>query len=223
MSSVTQAYGANIAFIEELYERYRANPESVSASWREFFHDYQPQFEEDLAEDLEEQRAVAAQPRAGVATATSVRNIPVKALEENRRVINNHLALTGQSKASFTHIIAWALVKAVKDQPRMNSAFSQQDGNPVRIDREDVNLGIAIDVERKGGTRSLLVPNVKRAQATDFAGFLKAYNDVVRKARNNTLEVSDFEGTTISLTNPGTIGTIASVPRLMQTQGTIIA
>jgi 2-oxoglutarate decarboxylase len=284
MSSVTQTYGANIAFIEELYERYRANPESVSASWREFFHDYQPQFEEDLAEDLEEQRAVAGQTRTAVATAaapattatpapssapstvpapgpaaparptpvptsqnvvilrgaagkiaqnmeasltvptaTSVRNIPVKALEENRRVINNHLALTGQSKASFTHIIAWALVKAVKDQPRMNSAFAHQDGNPVRIDREDVNLGIAIDVERKDGSRSLLVPNIKRAQATDFAGFLKAYNDVVRKARNNTLAVSDFEGTTISLTNPGTIGTIASVPRLMQTQGTIIA
>ena len=158
-----------------------------------------------------------------VPTATSVRNIPVKALEENRRVINNHLALTGQSKASFTHIIAFAIVKALKQFPRMNSAFAQQDGQPARIDREDVNLGIAIDVERKDGSRSLLVPNIKRAQTMDFAQFLKAYNDVVRKARNNTLEVSDFEGTTISLTNPGTIGTIASVPRLMPSQGTIIA
>src|SRR5205814_8394981 len=88
---------------------------------------------------------------------------------------------------------------------------------------EDINLGIAIDVERKDGSRSLVVPSVKRAQAMDFAQFLKAYNDIVRKARNNTLEIADFEGTTISLTNPGTIGTAASVPRLMQSQGTIIA
>jgi 2-oxoglutarate decarboxylase len=279
MSSVTQTYGANTAFIEDLYERYRANPDSVSASWREFFHDYEPRFEEEFEEDAEEQRVAAAGsvavpvqqpsnpatqqpipatpqptpvatprpapvptnqtsvPLRGAAgkiaqnmetsltipTATSIRNIPVKVLEENRRVINNHLALTGQPKASFTHIIAWALVGAIKQFPRMNAAFAMQDTLPTRIDREDVNLGIAIDVERKDGTRSLLVPNVKHAQTLDFAQFLKAYNEVVRKARSSTLEVTDFEGTTISLTNPGTIGTIASVPRLMQSQGTIIA
>ncbi|MFZ2492659.1 MAG: multifunctional oxoglutarate decarboxylase/oxoglutarate dehydrogenase thiamine pyrophosphate-binding subunit/dihydrolipoyllysine-residue succinyltransferase subunit, partial [Thermoanaerobaculia bacterium] len=158
-----------------------------------------------------------------VPTATSIRDLPVKALEENRRVINNHLALSGQSKASFTHIIAWAIVKAIADQPRMNSSYAMQDGTPTRIDREDVNLGLAIDVEKKDGTRSLLVPNIKRANTLDFAQFLRAYNDVVRKARNNALEVSDFEGTTISLTNPGTIGTAASVPRLMVSQGTILA
>ncbi|HEX3579124.1 MAG TPA: multifunctional oxoglutarate decarboxylase/oxoglutarate dehydrogenase thiamine pyrophosphate-binding subunit/dihydrolipoyllysine-residue succinyltransferase subunit [Thermoanaerobaculia bacterium] len=269
MSSVTQTYGANTAFIEELYERYRANPESVSTSWQEFFHDYEPRFEEEFEEEAEVQvaaaggtQAVAAPPPQPVApqpaaaprptavpsdhttvalrgaagkiaqnmetsltipTATSIRNIPVKVLEENRRVINNHLTLTGQPKASFTHIIAWALVNAIKQFPRMNAAFAMQDTTPARIDREDVNLGIAIDVERKDGSRSLLVPNVKRSQTMDFAQFLKAYNEVVRKARNSTLEISDFEGTTISLTNPGTIGTIASVPRLMQSQGTIIA
>ncbi len=265
MSSVTQAYGANIAFIEELYEKYRANPDSVSATWREFFEDYQPVFEEEFAEEAKPQIATAVQPSATppppatpqprptavptpppagnvvplrgaagkiaqnmeaslqVPTATSVRTIPVKALEENRRVINNHLALTGQAKASFTHLIAWAIVKALKEYPRMNASFAMQDGQPVRIDREDVNLGIAIDIERKDGSRSLLVPNIKRAQTMDFATFLKTYNDVVRKARNNTLEVSDFEGTTISLTNPGTIGTVASVPRLMPSQGTIVA
>src|SRR4051794_27979164 len=271
MSSVTQTYGANTAFIEELYERYRANPQSVSTSWQEFFHDYEPRFEEEFEDDAEVQLAaaggtqsVAAPPpqpavpqpapapaprptpvpsdhttvflrgAAGkiaqnmetsltIPTATSIRNIPVKVLEENRRVINNHLTLTGQPKASFTHIIAWALVTAIKQFPRMNAAFVQEDTTPARIDREDVNLGIAIDVERKDGSRSLLVPNVKRSQAMDFAQFLKAYNEVVRKARNSTLEISDFEGTTISLTNPGTIGTIASVPRLMQSQGTIIA
>jgi multifunctional 2-oxoglutarate metabolism enzyme len=268
MSSVTQTYGANAAFIEELYEKFRANPDSVSASWREFFQDYQPAVEEEealsVAAAAPGRRATAEaavatpqpEPRpvpvavpapplpagnavilrgaAGkiatnmevslsIPTATSVRTIPVKALEENRRVINNHLALTGQTKTSFTHIIAWAIVRSLAQFPRMNAAFAQQDGQPVRIDREDVNLGLAIDIERKDGTRSLLVPNIKRAQSLDFSQFLKTYNDVVRKARNNTLEISDFEGTTISLTNPGTIGTNASVPRLMQSQGTIVA
>jgi len=260
MSSV--AFGANIAFIEELYEKYRTDPTSVSASWREFFADYDPQLEEEAA-DVEtiatvptpppvappapaapRPTPVPPPPTAGtpvalrgaaskivanmeasltVPTATSVRNIPVKVLEENRRVINNHLALIGQSKSSFTHIIAWAIVKAVKDYPRMNAAYGVQDNTPTRIDREDVNLGLAIDIEKKDGTRSLLVPNVKRAQTMDFAQFLKAYNDIVKKARGNALEVSDFEGTSISLTNPGTIGTVASVPRLMPSQGTIIA
>ena len=272
-----ERYGANIAFIEELYEKYRNDPHAVSASWREFFHDYEPQLAEELEEDIAVGQTIFVTPsvsegpgRAGgampqpvapqlvappappgpsltlgvtavplrgaagkiatnmeaslsVPTATSIRNIPVKVLEENRRVINHHLSLTGQPKASYTHIVGWAIVKAMKQFPRMNSAFAQQDGQPTRIDRDDVNLGLAIDVERKDGTRSLVVPNVKRANAMDFAQFLRTYNDIVRKARNNTLEISDFEGTTISLTNPGTLGTIASVPRLMQTQGTIIA
>src|SRR6266571_2881074 len=250
MSTIPSAYGANIAFIEELYEKYRVNPDAVSASWREFFHDYKPQAEEEVEESVaaaaptpaphiaavpaEQPNAVPLRGAAGkiatnmeaslsVPTATSIRNIPVKSLEENRRVINHQLSLTGQPKASYTHIVGWAIVKAMKQFPRMNSAFAQQDGQPTRIDRDDVNLGLAIDVERKDGTRSLVVPNMKRANATDFAQFLRTYNDIVRKARNNTLEISDFEGTTISLTNPGTLGTIASVPRLMQTQGTIIA
>jgi multifunctional 2-oxoglutarate metabolism enzyme len=277
--SSTSPFGANIAFIEELFETYRRDPQSLSASWREFFADYEPPVEAEDAEEIAEQRVAeattgrvvmasaapppapaaeaaaatqkpaprptAVPPPAGqsvvilrgaaskivqnmeasltVPTATSVRNIPVKALEENRRVINNHLALGGQSKASFTHVIAWAIVRALKDHPRLNAGFTMQDTTPARIDREDVNLGIAIDIERKDGSRSLLVPNIKRANTMDFAQFLKAYNDVVRKARNNTLEISDFEGTTISLTNPGTIGTVASVPRLMASQGTIIA
>ena len=245
MSSIPQSYGANIAFIEELYERYRANPDSVSASWREFFADYGeqpaatprptpvpsppaplPRGEGGQGVVLRGAAAkIATNMEASLAvpTATSVRTIPVKVLEENRRIVNNHLALSGQPKASYTHIVAWAIVKAVKAFPRLNAAFVQQDGQPARIDREDVNIGLAIDVERKDGSRSLLVPNIKRAQTLDFAQFLKGYNDVVRKARNNTLEIADFEGTTISLTNPGTIGTVASVPRLMPSQGTIIA
>src|SRR5438105_15242376 len=245
MSSVTSTYGANIAFIEELYEKFRTDPDSVSPSWREFFRDFQepdgapsaPPAAGPALHPVPPPADINAIPLRGAAgkiaqnmeaslavpTATSIRTIPVKALEENRRVINNHLTLNGQTKASFTHVVAWAIVKAIKDHPRMNSGFVAQDGQPARIDREDVNLGIAIDVERKDGSRSLVVPNIKRAQTMDFAQFLKAYNDIVRKARNNTLEVADFEGTTISLTNPGTIGTIASVPRLMPTQGAIIA
>jgi 2-oxoglutarate dehydrogenase E1 component len=156
-------------------------------------------------------------------TATSLRVIPVKALEENRRIINNHLAVLGQSKSSYTHLIAWAIVRALRDFSRLNSCFAIVEGEPARIDRDDVNFGVAIDVEKKDGSRSLLVPNIKRAQSLDFATFLRAYNDLIRKARNNQLEVADFEGTTISLTNPGTIGTISSIPRLMQTQGTILA
>ena len=255
MSSVTQSYGANIAFIEELHEKYRSDPNSVSPTWRAFFEDQkleeeeQPETTQPAATPQPSPQPPATRPTPvptpagnivplrGVAgkiaqnmeaslevpTATSVRTLPVKALEENRRVINNHLALGGQSKASYTHIIAFAIVQAVKQYPRMNSAFTMADNQPARVDRDDINLGIAIDIERKDGTRSLLVPNIKRAQTMDFATFLKTYNDVVRKARNNTLEISDFEGTTISLTNPGTLGTNASVPRLMPTQGTIVA
>jgi multifunctional 2-oxoglutarate metabolism enzyme len=105
----------------------------------------------------------------------------------------------------------------------MNSSFTEVDGQPARIDREDVNFGLAIDLEKKDGSRTLVVPNIKKADTLDFAQFLRSYNDLIRKARTNQLEIPDFEGTTISLTNPGMIGTIASVPRLMQTQGTIIA
>ncbi|HEY0593060.1 MAG TPA: 2-oxo acid dehydrogenase subunit E2, partial [Thermoanaerobaculia bacterium] len=158
-----------------------------------------------------------------VPTATSVRTIPVKVLEENRQVINHHLVQSGQNKASFTHMIAWAIVKALREFPRMNSSFAMQDGQPVRLDPPRVNFGIAIDVEKKDGTRSLLVPNIKKADALDFGQFMKQYNDLVRKARAGSLEIPDFEGTTISLTNPGTIGTNSSIPRLMQTQGTIVA
>ncbi|HUO83538.1 MAG TPA: multifunctional oxoglutarate decarboxylase/oxoglutarate dehydrogenase thiamine pyrophosphate-binding subunit/dihydrolipoyllysine-residue succinyltransferase subunit, partial [Thermoanaerobaculia bacterium] len=158
-----------------------------------------------------------------VPTATSVRNIPVKALEENRRIINHHQMLIGQAKVSFTHVIAFAIVKAITEFPRMNSSFEMQDGQPVRVDHDDVNLGIAIDIEKKDGSRSLLVPNIKGAQKLNFSEFLRAYNDVIRRARSGSLEVSDFQGTTISLTNPGTIGTVSSIPRLMPRQGTIVA
>jgi 2-oxoglutarate dehydrogenase E1 component len=157
-----------------------------------------------------------------VPTATSTRRIPVKLLEENRRIINENLQKSGQ-KVSFTHIIAWAIVKAVKSYPQMNFGYGFIDNAPSRLAHESLNLGIAIDIEKKDGSRNLLVPNIKGSDKLNFAGFLKEYNDTVKRARDGKLGIEDFQGTTISLTNPGTIGTVASNPRLMSGQGVIIA
>ena len=158
-----------------------------------------------------------------VPTATSFRNIPVKLLEENRRIINENLQATGRGKVSFTHLIGWAIVQAAKEYPAMNNGYGIVDGGPARIENPHVNLGIAIDIEKKDGSRNLLVPNIKKCEAMDFAGFFAAYNEQVKKARDGKLEIADFQGTTISLTNPGTIGTVASNPRLMAGQSAIIA
>ncbi|MFZ4589516.1 MAG: multifunctional oxoglutarate decarboxylase/oxoglutarate dehydrogenase thiamine pyrophosphate-binding subunit/dihydrolipoyllysine-residue succinyltransferase subunit [Ignavibacteria bacterium] len=155
--------------------------------------------------------------------ATSLRSIPVKVLEENRKYINNHFRKTKQGKISFTHIIGWAIVKALKTIPVLNNAFTIIDGNPMVIKRNDVNIGLAIDLVKKDGTRSLVVPNIKKANLMNFRQFFDSYNDIISRARQNKIEVSDFIGTTISLTNPGTIGTSSSNPRLMVGQGAIIA
>ena len=158
-----------------------------------------------------------------VPTATSQRRIPVKLLEENRRIINRHLADNVRGKASFTHLIAYALLRALDEFPQMNDGFDVMDGQPSRLKREAVNLGIAIDLEKKDGSRSLLVPNIKNANHLRFPEFLENYDDVVKRARGGKLQIPDFQGTTISLTNPGTIGTVASTPRLMVSQSVIIA
>jgi 2-oxoglutarate dehydrogenase E1 component len=157
-----------------------------------------------------------------VPTATSVRSVPVKLLWDNRTVINNHLARARGGKVSFTHIIGYAMVKALKGMPEMNVGFDVVDGKPNLITPAHINLGLAIDMQKKDGTRQLLVPSIKAAEAMDFAGFWTAYEDLVRKARNGQLGIEDFQGTTISLTNPGGIGTVHSVPRLMKGQGAII-
>jgi len=158
-----------------------------------------------------------------VPTATSQRRIPVKLLDENRRIINKHLQENDGGKASYTHLIAWAILRALDEFPQLNDGFEDSDGKPARLRREAVNLGIAIDLEKKDGTRTLLVPNIKDAGRLRFSEFLKAYDDVVQRAREGKLQISDFQGTTISLTNPGTIGTVASTPRLMAGQSVIIA
>jgi multifunctional 2-oxoglutarate metabolism enzyme len=158
-----------------------------------------------------------------VPTATSQRRIPVKLLDENRRIINRHLQESGRRKTSYTHLIAYALLRALESFPQMNDGFEVIDDQPSRLKRESVNLGIAIDLEKKDGSRSLLVPNIKNTNKPGFSEFLGAYDDVVTRAREGKLQIADFQGTTISLTNPGTIGTVASMPRLMAGQSVIIA
>ncbi len=157
-----------------------------------------------------------------VPTATSVRAVPAKLLIDNRVVVNNHLKRSRGGKVSFTHIIGYALVKALGSMPEMNNSYDEQDGKPVVVQPAHVNLGLAIDLQKSDGSRQLLVPSIKAAETLDFVRFWAAYEDLVKKARGGRLTVEDFAGTTMTLTNPGTIGTVSSVPRLMKGQGAII-
>ncbi|HEY0367849.1 MAG TPA: multifunctional oxoglutarate decarboxylase/oxoglutarate dehydrogenase thiamine pyrophosphate-binding subunit/dihydrolipoyllysine-residue succinyltransferase subunit, partial [Pyrinomonadaceae bacterium] len=158
-----------------------------------------------------------------VPTATSERRIPVKLLDENRRIINQHLAENDRGKASYTHLIAWAVLRALDAFPQLNDGYAEVNNTPSRVKRKSVNLGVAIDLTKKDGSRTLLVPNIKNANTLSFPEFLTAYDDVITRARGGKLQIPDFQGTTISLTNPGTIGTVASIPRLMEGQSVIIA
>ncbi|MEM1117133.1 MAG: multifunctional oxoglutarate decarboxylase/oxoglutarate dehydrogenase thiamine pyrophosphate-binding subunit/dihydrolipoyllysine-residue succinyltransferase subunit, partial [Bacteroidota bacterium] len=157
-----------------------------------------------------------------IPTATSVREVPVKLMAENRRLVNRHQMATGGDKVSYTHLIAYAIVRALDAVPAMKHAFREQDGAPEQIDPASTSFGLAIDIERRG-KRQLMVPNVKKAQSLSFAEFLGAYNDIVRRARDGKLELPDFQHTTLTLTNPGGIGTNMSVPRLMPGQSVIVA
>ncbi len=158
----------------------------------------------------------------GVPTATSVRAVPAKLLEVNRQILNNQLARTGAGKVSFTHLIAYAVLRALADFPGLNSAYAQEDGKPVVVRHQQVNLGLAVDVQRRDGSHSLLVPCVKAADTLDFAGFWRAYEDLIAKVRSSKISPDDFTGTTCTITNPGMIGTVHSVPRLMPGQGFIV-
>ena len=155
-------------------------------------------------------------------TATSAREVAVKLLMENRRLINRRQRATGGDKVSFTHLIAYAIVRALEAVPSMKAAFREHEGEPQRIDPASTAFGLAIDVEKRG-KRQLLVPNIKAAQSLSFAEFLGAYNDVVKRARDGNLTLDDFASTTATLTNPGGIGTQLSVPRLMPGQSVIVA
>ncbi len=158
-----------------------------------------------------------------VPTATSVRTMPVRTVEENRLLLNKHRKASGQGKISFTHLVAWAILRALETFPRLNDAYAEVDGESHRIQRDQVRLGIAVDVQRKDGSRTLLVPNIKDAQAMDFAELVRAFDDLIGRSRKGAISPDDFMGTTVSLTNPGTVGTTSSAPRLMPGQGLIVA
>ncbi len=245
-------FGTNIGYVDELYARYLENPNSVSEAWREFFADYRPASRPAPAPALAKEAPAApapvepapaettgvpegAEPLRGAAarlaenmisslevpTATSARTIPVKLLEENRKLINQHQTAHAAPKVSYTHLLGWAILRALERHGAMNAGFVEVSGAPYRAPRAVVNLGLAIDVERHG-ERMLLVPNVKNATALDFPSFVAACDDLVARAHRGALTVDDFPGTTVTLTNPGMIGTSLSVPRLMAGQGTIV-
>ena len=302
--SNTEDFGANSWLVEEMYERYRDEPQSLSAAWREFFSDYKPvgapkadptgelvrpSFDavNDLDDFVVESVPVApvaaskltkaasgktptvkepispeTQPRAprpavvyppveltpleivepeplrgvsaviatnmessiGVPTATSVRQVPAKLLEVNRKVINGYRERSGESKISFTHLIGYAVVRAIADAvPNMKHVYvADEQGKPQIKKFTHVNMGLAVDVDKGKGQRSLVVPVLRNADTLDFAGFLLTYEDIIRKVKANKLTLEDFQGANISLTNPGTIGTQQSVPRLMVGQGLIV-
>jgi 2-oxoglutarate decarboxylase len=302
-------FGPNQWLVDELYQRYQADPGSVDQAWWSFFADYRPQPDSTPAaapatltdgqsaaaagtitdrpvrpdgrgmsapapqpqapdttgpalrpapasgpaveanataataapapsaaqagptaeaENIVRLRGAAARTAANmtasltVPTATSVRPVPAKLLVDNRIVINNHLARGRGGKISFTHLIGYAMVRALATIPAMNFAYAEVDGKPMLVEPEHINLGLAIDVRKEDGSRQLLVPSIKSAEGMDFRQFWLAYEDIIRKARAGKLTVEDFAGTTISLTNPGTIGTEHSVPRLVAGQGCIV-
>jgi 2-oxoglutarate dehydrogenase E1 component len=311
---VSADFGANDWLVEEMYERYQADPTSVEPSWIEFFKTYKPgaapvatnpatsapaasapkggtppvpksaqkvsapvtqvvaapvaqvvaapvtqvvvapvtqvvaapvaqvstptpaQAPVKPAPVLTTPSAATMEPLRGVAgrvvasmeaslsvpTATSVRAIPAKLMIDNRTVVTNHLKRTRGGKVSFTHIIAYAMIKALRQMPEMNVFYGELDGKPALGRPEHINLGIAIDLAKPDGTRQLLVPSIKGCEELDFGQFWVAYEEIVKKARAGTLTVEDHSNTTVSLTNPGTIGTVHSVPRLVQGQGLIV-
>ncbi|MEA2453106.1 MAG: multifunctional 2-oxoglutarate metabolism enzyme [Actinomycetota bacterium] len=244
-----ESFGPNQWLVDDMYRRYQENPKAVSESWQEFFEDYTPVGRKPRSsappsvstsggstppppppgphDDASPLKGVAAriaenmEASLGVPTATSVRTIPAKLLEENRRIINRYLADRG-GKVSFTHMIGWAILKGLEARPAMKASFTEIDGQPHVVHHKEVNLGIAVDIEKSEGERVLYVPNIKEASSLDFAGFWNAYEDTIRKIRSNKLAPDDFAGTTVTLTNPGTVGTRLSVPRLMPNQGLIV-
>src|ERR1041385_7477830 len=233
--------GINSWLEDELRQQYLRDRSSVDESWKEVFGNgggapaKSAPVETPAAVtpvpsgDLQPLRGAAGRIAENMAAsiaiplATSQRTIAVKVMDENRRIINQHRTLIGRSKVSYTHIIGWAVIRALEDQPGINHAYAEKDGQPFRAVHKEINLGIAVDVAGKDGARSLMVPNIKNAGALNFQEYVTAFDDLVARARTAKLTPADFQGTTISLTNPGTVGTMASNPRLMPGQGAIIA
>jgi 2-oxoglutarate dehydrogenase E1 component len=234
--------------VDDLYDRYLADPNSVAESWREFFVDYQrstlpsvatsapsivpaaPTAPLTLDAEATPLRGAAARivtnmnASLAVPTATSVRTVSARLLEINRAALNESLARSSGAKVSFTHLIAYAIVRGLVAIPALNATFVDavdDKGTPGVRRHDHVGLGLAVDVEKKDGTRNLLVPVIRDADTLDFRAFLLAYEDLVRKVHGATYGADDFVGATVSLTNPGTLGTVQSVPRLMPGQGAI--
>jgi 2-oxoglutarate dehydrogenase E1 component len=236
-----------------MFERFQVDPSSVSESWREFFADYRPapvpapqappppapsapappapSQSSAATEGAVVLKGAASRIVANmeasltVPTATSVRSVPARLLEVNRQVLNNQLARTTGAKVSFTHIIGYAVVRALTDVPALNAAFVEDadgTGKPGVIHHKHVGLGLAVDQQRSDGSRTLLVPCIRDADTLDFRSFVVAYEDLIRKIHTQKITPDDFGGTTVTLTNPGTLGTVQSVPRLMPGQGAII-
>ena len=157
-----------------------------------------------------------------VPTATTVRDMPVKLMFENRSLINDHLKRTRGGKVSFTHILGYAIVLATKLHPDMNKNYKEDGNKSFAVQPEHVNLGLAIDLPGKNGSRSLVVAAIKECETKSFSEFVDAYEDIVARARDGKLTMDDFSGVTIQLTNPGGIGTRHSIPRLTKGQGTIV-
>ncbi|MET9352392.1 multifunctional oxoglutarate decarboxylase/oxoglutarate dehydrogenase thiamine pyrophosphate-binding subunit/dihydrolipoyllysine-residue succinyltransferase subunit [Streptomyces sp. NPDC006617] len=295
------AFGANEWLVDEIYQQYLQDPNSVDRAWWDFFADYKPgaaatpTAADTVTTDAgstppaapapQAQAPAPAQPKAAapapapakpaaaapatpakpaakpqakaaapakdagaapegpelvtlrgpaaavaknmnasleLPTATSVRAVPVKLLFDNRIVINNHLKRARGGKISFTHLIGYAMVQAIKAMPTMNHSFGEKDGKPTLVKPAHINLGLAIDLVKPNGDRQLVVAAIKKAETLNFFEFWQAYEDIVRRARDNKLTMDDFTGVTVSLTNPGGLGTVHSVPRLMPGQSVIL-
>jgi 2-oxoglutarate decarboxylase len=239
------SFGPNAWLVDDMYDRFLADPNSVAESWREFFADYQrstvpsvatsaapavvlatPEIDEAATPLRGAAARIVANMEASLAvpTATSVRTVSARLLEINRAALNESLSRSSGAKVSFTHFIAYAIVKGLAQLPSMNASFVDavdKKGTPGVRRHEHVGLGLAVDVERPDGSRNLLVPVIRDADTMDFRGFLLAYEDLVRKVHSSSFGADDFVGATVSLTNPGTLGTVQSVPRLMAGQGAI--
>ena len=244
--------GINSWLEDELYSQYLRDRSTVDDSWKDVFEKHnghsQPPASEtsapapgprpegtrpspQLASEASLQPLRGAPARIAenmsaslsIPLATSQRTIAVKVMDENRRVINQHRTILGRTKVSYTHILGWAIIRALEEIPAINQAYAEKDGQPFRVLHPQVNLGIAIDVAGKEGSRNLMVPNIRNAGQLSFAEYVMTFDDLVQRARANRLTPADFQGTTISLTNPGTVGTMSSTPRLMPGQGAIIA
>ena len=241
---------ANAGFAQALYEDYLRDPASVGDAWRALF-DSGVVGEQPAATNGTHAPAASAEPppparparpdqleikgpalrlvqnmneSLTVPTATSFRELPVARLEAERKALNSAVKSAGRTeKVSFTHLIAWALVHGIRKHPVMSHALALVGDAPHRLVPDGIHLGLAVDVSRKDGSRGLVVPVIKHAEQFDFGGFLAKYEQLVEKARTNRLMPDDFAGATVTLTNPGGLGTVASVPRLMAGQGTIIA